>query len=33
MSRHSVEICGVNTANMKVLSNEENRELFNIELI
>ena len=28
MSRHSVEICGVNTANMKVLSNEENRKLF-----
>ena len=28
MSRHSVEICGVNTANMKVLSSEETKELF-----
>ena len=28
MSRHSVEICGVNTANIKVLSSEETRELF-----
>ena len=28
MSRHKVEICGVNTANMKVLTNEENKELF-----
>ena len=28
MARHKVEICGVNTANMKVLSSEENKELF-----
>ena len=28
MSRHSVEICGVNTANMKVLTSSETRELF-----
>jgi len=28
MSRHKVDITGVNTANIKVLSNEENRELF-----
>lgn len=28
MSRHKVEICGVNTANIKVLSNEEMVELF-----
>ena len=28
MARHSVEICGVNTANIKVLSNEEMLELF-----
>ena len=28
MARHKVEICGVNTANMKVLTPEENRELF-----
>ena len=28
MARHKVEICGVNTANIKVLSSEENRELF-----
>ncbi len=28
MSRHKVEICGVNTANMKVLSTEETKELF-----
>ena len=29
MARHKVEICGVNTANIKVLSNEEMIELFN----
>ena len=28
MARHSVEICGVNTANIKVLSGEEVKELF-----
>ena len=28
MARHKVEICGVNTANLKVLSNEEMVELF-----
>ena len=28
MSKHKVEICGVNTANMKVLSGKENKELF-----
>lgn len=28
MSRHKVEICGVNTANIKVLSNEEMIQLF-----
>ena len=28
MSRHSVEICGMNTANMKVLSSNETKELF-----
>lgn len=28
MARHRVEICGVNTANIKVLSNEEMMELF-----
>ena len=28
MARHKVEICGVNTANIKVLSNEEMKELF-----
>ena len=28
MSRHKVEICGVNTANIKVLSSEEIKELF-----
>ena len=28
MARHRVEICGVNTANIKVLSNEEMIELF-----
>lgn len=28
MARHKVEICGVNTANMKVLTNEETKELF-----
>ncbi len=28
MARHKVEICGVNTANMKVLSSEENKKLF-----
>ena len=28
MARHRVEICGVNTANIKVLSNEEMLELF-----
>ena len=28
MARHKVEICGVNTANMKVLTGEETQELF-----
>ena len=28
MARHKVDISGVNTANIKVLSNEENQELF-----
>ena len=28
MARHKVEICGVNTANIKVLSNEEVKKLF-----
>ena len=28
MARHKVEICGVNTANIKVLTNEEMTELF-----
>ena len=28
MARHKVEICGVNTANIKVLSSEEQMELF-----
>ena len=28
MARHKVEICGVNTANIKVLTNEETKELF-----
>ena len=28
MARHKVEICGVNTANLKVLSNKEMIELF-----
>ena len=28
MARHKVEICGVNTANMKVLSSEETKKLF-----
>ena len=28
MARHKVEICGVNTANIKVLSKEETLELF-----
>ena len=28
MARHKVEICGVNTANIKVLSNEEMINLF-----
>jgi len=28
MARHKVEICGVNTANMKVLTPEETKELF-----
>ena len=28
MARHKVEICGVNTANIKVLSSEEIKELF-----
>ena len=28
MARHKVEISGVNTANIKVLSNEEMRQLF-----
>ena len=30
MARHKVEICGVNTANIKVLSNEEVKQLFNL---
>ena len=29
MARHKVEICGVNTANIQVLSNEEMLDLFN----
>lgn len=29
MARHKVEICGVNTANIEVLSNDEMLELFN----
>ena len=28
MARHKVEICGVNTANIKVLTNEEMTDLF-----
>ena len=28
MARHTVEICGVNTANIKVLSTKEMNELF-----
>ncbi|MBR3161942.1 MAG: SigB/SigF/SigG family RNA polymerase sigma factor [Bacilli bacterium] len=28
MARHKVDICGVNTANIKVLSSDENRKLF-----
>ena len=28
MARHSVEICGVNTANIKVLSHDEMMDLF-----
>ena len=28
MARHKVDICGVNTANIKVLSSEETKELF-----
>ena len=28
MARHKVEICGVNTANIKVLTSEETLELF-----
>ena len=28
MAHHKVEICGVNTANIKVLSSEETKELF-----
>ena len=28
MARHKVEICGVNTANIKVLTSEEMVELF-----
>lgn len=28
MARHKVEICGVNTANLKVLTNEEMTNLF-----
>lgn len=28
MARHKVEICGVNTADIKVLTNEEQMELF-----
>ena len=28
MARHKVEICGVNTANIKVLTNEEMVDLF-----
>ncbi len=30
MARHKVEICGVNTANIKVLSNEETNKLFEL---
>ena len=30
MARHKVEICGVNTANIKVLSNEEANKLFEL---
>ena len=29
MARHKVDICGVNTANIKVLTSEETKELFN----
>ena len=29
MARHKVEICGVNTANIKVLSSDETKKLFN----
>ena len=28
MARHKVEICGVNTANINVLSSEETKQLF-----
>ena len=28
MSKYKVQICGINTANLKVLSNKENIELF-----
>lgn len=28
MARHKVEICGVNTANIKVLTSEETKQLF-----
>ena len=28
MARHKVEICGVNTANIKVLTSVENKKLF-----
>ena len=30
MARHKVELCGVNTASMKVLTNEETRYLFSL---
>lgn len=30
MARHKVEICGVNIANIKVLTNEEMTDLLNI---
>ena len=33
MARHKVEICGVNTADIKVLSNEEQIELFKNDII
>ena len=33
MARHKVEICGVNTANIKVLSNEEMENIVNLYYI